>query len=325
MKAKTKEQYNADKDFLDTFRKLSNVHGGWQTWSDFVHLAAYAISNAVDPVHREQRESEYMKIISRYTEAEGQAHARLLAATVEALEENPDQDFLGRIYMNLEMGNKYLGQCFTPFDVCRMMAKINCPNLPEEIRKKGWVSVMDCCIGGGAMLIAFASECRAQKVDFQNHCLFVGQDIDHNVAMMAYIQLSLLGCPGYIVVGNALTEPLAGNVLYAPMERETFITPMYCSTAWTMRRAWHALDVMMQTAPAAETAEIPESLPEAENAPTPEPISAAEEPTPEQVTLLPPIIEANADPKKASVPTYTVKRSRKEFAAAQISMFDGLE
>lgn len=281
-----------EKDFADTFRSLAYVHSGWQVWSDFVHCAAYAISNAVDPVHSEQREKEYLRIMSRYKETEGQAIARLFALTVEALERDPDQDFLGHLYMNLDMGNKGLGQCFTPFDVCRMMAEINSPNLPAEISKKGWISVMDCCIGGGAMLIAFATECRRQKVNYQNHVLFVGQDIDHTVAMMAYIQLSLIGCPGYIVVDDALTKPLVGETLFAPMERETFVTPMYCSDVWHMRRVWNMADKLFRIAPAVSAESVP-AVEEPEAIPAPEP---------ETVIEIKPM-------------------SRKEWKKAQISMF----
>lgn len=288
---KMKTRNEIEKDFTDTFNQLAYVHSGWQAWSDFVHCAAYAISNAVDPVHREQRERDYMRIVSKYKEAEGQAIARLFALTSVALEQNPDQDFLGHLYMNLDMGNKGLGQCFTPYDICRMMAKTVCPDLPAKVAEKGWISVMDCCIGGGAMLIGFASECREQKVNYQNHCLFVGQDIDHTVAMMAYIQLSLLGCPGYIVVDDALTKPLVGDTLFAPMDRETFVTPMYCADVWHMRRAWNVADKLFRSVPAvpAEIAEEPEALPA---------------PEPEAVIEIKPM-------------------SRKEWKAAQISMFGG--
>lgn len=285
MMAKTRNEI--EKDFADTFRRLAYVHSGWNAWSDFVHCAAYAISNAVDPVHREAREKDYMRIMNQYQEAERQAIAHLFALTTIALEQNPDQDFLGRLYMTLDMGNKGLGQCFTPYDVCRMMSKLNSPNLPRMVEKKGWISVNDCCIGGGAMLIAFASECLAQGVNFQNHCLFVGQDIDSTVAMMAYIQLSLLGCPGYIVIGDALTEPLAGDILFAPTEREILITPMYCSEIWKARRMWQLVDRVSANCP--RLVDQPELV----------------------------------DPPEEEPPVIQVKpMSRKDLKKAQVSMFD---
>lgn len=76
--------------------------------------------------------------------------------------------------------------------------------------------------------MAFANECTRQGVNYQTSVLFVAQDIDLTAGLMCYIQLSLLGCPGYVVIGNTLTEPSVsldkrglipqdkGNVWYMP-------------------------------------------------------------------------------------------------------------
>lgn len=84
---------------------------------------------------------------------------------------------------------------------------------------------------------------RNPEQDFQNHVLFVGQDIDRIVGMMCYIQLSLLGCAGYICIGNTITNPLVGHVLF-PREmegQELWITPMFQSNVWAWRRLFHSL------------------------------------------------------------------------------------
>ena len=55
---------------------------------------------------------------------------------------------------------------------------------------------------------------------------------------MCFIQLSLLGCPGYVVIGNSLTNPVAGEPL-APMEmpgQELWCTPMFYTPEWNYRR-----------------------------------------------------------------------------------------
>lgn len=55
---------------------------------------------------------------------------------------------------------------------------------------------------------------------------------------MAYIQLSLLGCPGYITVGNSLTSMPDGYVLF-PKETgqyEIWIMPMFVTDIWEKRR-----------------------------------------------------------------------------------------
>lgn len=238
---------NSDcKEFADNFNILCNSRPRWQVWSDFVHMAAYAISNACDTYHKESREAAYLTISKKYSKAEMETVSRLLAITVTALEKNPDQDFLGELYMRLELGNSHAGQFFTPYDISRMMAEMYADDVPSKIDEKGYISVSDCCIGGGAMLVAFANALRMHNVYYHDCVMFVGQDIDHTVAMMAYIQLSLLGCPGYVVVGNSLTEPLENNVLFAPMDREVFITPFYFTQVWETRRYLHIIDATLK-------------------------------------------------------------------------------
>lgn len=96
------------------------------------------------------------------------------------------------------------------------------------------------------MLIAAANTMRRQKINYQNHILFVGQDIDRVVGMMAYIQISLLGCPGYVVIANTLTNPIVGDALQ-PTEREGqefWYTPLYYSEVWHYRRVIAAFKQM---------------------------------------------------------------------------------
>ena len=40
------------------------------------------------------------------------------------LEENPDQDLLGVAYTKLGLGDAKRGQYFTPYNICKMMAKM---------------------------------------------------------------------------------------------------------------------------------------------------------------------------------------------------------
>ena len=219
---------NADqKEFGMLFDTLCYSRSRYQVWSDIIHLIAYSISNAVDPVHKEFREREYLKIASGYSKAELETISKLFAIIITSLEKDPDQDFLGSLYMQLNLGNQHACQFFTPYHVSKMMALINIEPAKKQLKSQKMISVVDPCVGGGAMLIAFANACVEQGVNFQKHVLFVGQDIDHTVGLMAYIQLSLLHCPGYVVIGNSLTDPLTGDPYAAPMEKETYITPAY--------------------------------------------------------------------------------------------------
>ena len=115
--------------------------------------------------------------------------------------------------------------------------------------EKGYIVINDPSCGAGATLIAAANTLREMGVNYQTSVLFTGNDIDPVVAKMCYIQLSLLGCPGYIAVANTLTDPVVGDVLM-PIEKETqdfWYTPMFCSDIWVMRRKCKVMDNFLRS------------------------------------------------------------------------------
>lgn len=227
------------KDFLKLFDQLTYSRSGWQAWEDLMTVMACSICNAVDRRKEayERREEQYERSIKALGGVD--IPAQMLGIITMALEENPNQDFLGELYMNLNLGSHWHGQFFTPYHVCELMARMQISDgCQAEIKNKGYLSVCDPCVGAGAMLIAAASAFRECKVNYHTSALFIGQDIDPVVAKMAYIQLSLLGCPGYITVGNSLTNPQTGHVLF-PEEnegQEVWITPLFMHDVWEMRR-----------------------------------------------------------------------------------------
>lgn len=228
-----------EKEFLDIFKTLCYSRSAWEVWADVMSVIACSISNAIDktPERFEEREKEYEQCMHRIGSVE--TAAQLLNCIVLALENNPNQDFLGKMYMQLDLGNHWKGQFFTPYHISELMAKITIGNeCKREIDEKGYVSVCDPCVGAGAMLIGAAAAFREYKINYQTSVVFVGQDIDPMVAKMAYIQLSLLGCPGYITVGNSLTNPQTGRLLF-PKEgegQELWIMPLFMHDIWEMRR-----------------------------------------------------------------------------------------
>ena len=145
-------------EFVKEFNRLMTSRAAWEIWADFVTLSAISISNAVDKKHYQVREKEYMTVQSKYTQKEMEIISRLFAITVMALEREPWQDFLGSLYMNLDLRNHWKGQFFTPYDVTRLMAQITAGNIKRQISEKGYVTASDCACGGGATLIAMAEE-----------------------------------------------------------------------------------------------------------------------------------------------------------------------
>lgn len=228
-----------EKDFLKLFDQLTYSRSGWQVWEDLMTVMACSICNAVDRRKEayERRERQYERSIKALGGVD--IPAQMLGIITMALEQNPDQDFLGKLYMSLNLGNHWKGQFFTPYNVCQMMAEMNFGDgVQTEIERKGYISICDPCVGAGAMLIAAANAMRRAKLNYQTNAVFVGQDIDRIVAMMAYIQISLIGCPGYIIIGNSLTNPPTGHVLF-PKDtegQEVWITPLFMHDIWEMRR-----------------------------------------------------------------------------------------
>jgi len=228
-----------EKEFLKLFDKLTYSRSAWQVWEDLMTVMACSISNAVDrtPDKFQKREEQYERSIKNLGGVE--IPAQMLGIITMALEQNPDQDFLGKLYMSLNLGNHWKGQFFTPYKVCRMMAEMNFSDgVQAEVARKGYISICDPCVGAGAMLIATANAMRRAKLNYQTNAVFVGQDIDRIVAMMAYVQISLIGCPGYIIIGNSLINPATGHVLF-PKDKEgqeVWITPLFMHDIWEMHR-----------------------------------------------------------------------------------------
>ena len=83
-------------------------------------MAAITISNAFDREDKthDDREKQYMRTIKGYNQGEQQIFQKLFALLVEALDDEPDQDFLGEMFMGLNLGNHWKGQFFTPYNIC---------------------------------------------------------------------------------------------------------------------------------------------------------------------------------------------------------------
>ena len=76
--------------------------------------------------------------------------------------------------------------------------------------------------------------------------------------MMAYLQLSLLGCPGYVVIGNSLTEPMTGHVLFGEDSERAFYTPMFYTEKFEFLRR---VEIMRKLFYSTGTAEHPSNDP----------------------------------------------------------------
>ena len=143
--------------------------------------------------------------------------------------------------MQLELGSNWHGQFFTPYNVCQMMARVSFSEeiFKAQVEEMGFVGVSDPACGAGALLIAFANVCKEKKLNYQQCCLFVAQDIDQLAGMMCYIQLSLMGCAGHVVIADTLAHPARfydERSLLPADGQNVWTTPMMYSETWQIRQ-----------------------------------------------------------------------------------------
>lgn len=225
------------RQFIKIFMSLCHTWDAWRVWSDFVTLFAVTIARSVS-TEKEKYDTDYREIMNRYRQADKETFMRLAALMVDALEKNPDQDFLGKIFMALDLGSHWKGQFFTPYNVSCMMAAIQAEHVKEQICRQGWVSVSDPACGAGSMLIAFRNEAIRQGIS-SNEILFVAQDVDRIAALMCYVQLSLLGCAGYVIVADSISNPPVGISPLLPIQKqgqEYWFMPMFFTDVWHKRQ-----------------------------------------------------------------------------------------
>lgn len=214
------------KHFIDLLRLNAYRHDLWTVWSDFVEISAIAISNGVDLRQRDEREARYLQLLQRYNAEEVDRFAQALGALMMAIHYAGFDDLLGGVFMELELGNKWAGQFFTPYAICHMMGAMNVDQRTHElVRTNGFIRLNDPCTGGGAMVIGFAHAMNDAGLDHREQLHVVAQDLDLKAVHMAYLQFSLLQIPAVVIHGNTL----------ALEERSHWFTPAHILGGWSMR------------------------------------------------------------------------------------------
>ena len=234
-RAKITTKNQIEKDFVNTFESICRCQNSWKVWADFIEVSAIALANSCDKSKvRDKREKRYLDIMASYND-DGEKFGDLYGLLVMALTENPEQDFLGSMFMQLNLGNHWKGQFFTAYSVSKMMAEMQTESMINTINEKGWTSVYDCACGAGALLIAIRNAMMLKDIDWSSKALFVAQDIDHIAGLMCYIQLSLLGCAGYVVIGDTLSKPVIGTLLHPKADDIWYMPTLYLNPVWAWR------------------------------------------------------------------------------------------
>lgn len=232
-------------EFHKEIKSVADRKPTWEVWADWIEMVAllFSVASEFRPKVREERAKRYLDIAKKYSQDELNAFDRMLDILVDALEDQPEQDFLGEMYQALNLNDHWKGQFFTPYDVAVLMAKITMSDVKEQTKDRDWaeVSILDPCSGAAVLLVAARNHFARIGMGYDK-VLFVGEDIDKIAGLMGYIQMSLLGCAGYIAIGDSLAHPIVwhnGSKLLPKDDPayELWFMPILRTPVWEYRRA----------------------------------------------------------------------------------------
>lgn len=199
---------------------------------DLVSIMSLTLSNAVDRTSYEEREAQYLQIIQKYRPEEQELFPKMFALVVDLLDWEFSlggfSDVLGILFHELELHNKWVGQFFTPDDVCRMMGELLFDEqvVKNTIEQDGYITLDEPCSGAGAMILGFIHTMKQRKFNPQKQLLVHATDIDIRCVYMVYVQLSFYGIPAVIDHGNTLLLKVWSR----------WYTPAYILGGWGHRR-----------------------------------------------------------------------------------------
>lgn len=216
----TKYTYKqAQDEFVKTILDMSGKYAPVQIFTDFAEMAAISIANTVDvKPKREKREKKYMDLIQKYNKQEQENFQELIALVAAGLEDKPG-DFLGEAFEKIGAASSKAGQFFTPNGAAKIIAKLAFDEnkIRDCIAEKGYAGIHEPACGAGATIIAVLAMMKEKGIDFQTQSFTLAQDIDYRCAHICYIQLSLLGAPAIVRVGDTLENDFC----------EEYLTPYY--------------------------------------------------------------------------------------------------
>lgn len=195
----------ARRQFIRVFKDTARSLRRWDVFRDFITLATSELDLA--RIRTPENIESSRKICAKYSDSDIRNLHELFWLMICALEAK-FHDFLGAIFMELELGDDRNGQYFTPYQVQSLLARLVKPEIPDPgnvITREGFVTVSDPASGSAGMIIAYAENLLEAGYNpseqMYAHCV----DIDPIAADMSFIQLSLLGIPAQVVTGNSLT------------------------------------------------------------------------------------------------------------------------
>ena len=207
---------NYKEEIIKNINKLSGKYSTYEIFADWVQMQALSISQTVR--YLAKREIQYLDIAKKYSDEEIKIMCEMNGLLTLAFEDSMD-DVLGSIYMSREMGSSKLGQFFTPYHICQLLARTL---YIGDVEKQGYMYINEPSTGAGGNIIAYCEYLKDKGYNYQTQVNVTAQDLDYKAVYMSYVQFSLLGIPAIVVQGNTLSGPFNGKI-----NENTFVTPTF--------------------------------------------------------------------------------------------------
>ena len=207
---------NYKEEIIKYINKLSGKYSTYEIFADWVQMQALSISQSVWYIAK--REIQYLDIAKKYNTDEIKIMCEMNGLLTLAFEDSMD-DVLGSIYMSREMGSSKLGQFFTPYQICQLLARTLDTS---DIEKQDYMYINEPSTGAGGNIIAYCEYLKDNGYNYQTQVNVTAQDLDYKAVYMSYVQFSLLGIPAIVVQGNTLSESYNGE-----LNENAYVTPTF--------------------------------------------------------------------------------------------------
>ena len=210
---------NHQKQFIKLLRADHDARPS-QVFEWWAEMAYCAMAKTTSPQPRaDELEARYIQLVGRAGRERVQRFPEMLGLVGRAMDEHDGRDFLGPIMMSDEVNaaNSYIGQFFTPWDLCVLMSEMTLAD--DLFEGKPFARIGEPAVGAGAMILAIAQVMRRRGIDVTTRAWFDCTDLSSLAFYMAYIQMSFAGLSGVIRHGNSLTLEQFDAALTTPVHR----------------------------------------------------------------------------------------------------------
>jgi N-6 DNA Methylase len=211
------------REFSRIYDEFCNSRDRREVFADFVETAGIWMHNSMYAPPFQflekddtfwQMEQTFGRLLKKYGHEGIEKFGKMSAIIHSALADSGGEEFLGRLYEELEImgsrGKQATGEFFTPYALARMMARmnLNAEAVKEKIDKEGFITVYEPACGAGVMIVAVAERLQELGFNAREHMVFVATDISRVNFNMTYTQLSMLGLKGIVRHGNSISNEM---------------------------------------------------------------------------------------------------------------------